>query len=1338
MSAFGGNTLLPNNAISNKNGSNNFSNGFNDSRRKDNVGNRKRGHHKNNQSGGGNKGGQNQKSSGGNRKHNRPHSKNNFTNNNGTNNNNNNGHFNKTSHNDGKNMITSSSNNESEENDSQFVSLMNMEPKVLSRQTDTQYQRYSKKEIQMTGPIINNPESLGFKPKSHNPREIPKFLQIQSRTITPIAFTQDPWDKQNQQKMNEMEGSNSGRDYQGLYEEFQRMRENERKQMESLGLVDAENIRKDLNDAISFKGTCLDMCPTFERVRRALENNVKSWERDPMTNKITKDKAVKAFSRPAAGQPPPLPSDVRPPHILKQTLDYLVETAVPKLPDSHSFIWDRTRSIRQDFTYQNYFGPEAVDCNERIVRIHLVSLHIMAGSDVEYSQQQEMEQFNKALQTLIEIYQDFRNRGGICPNEAEFRAYYLLSHLKDSEVEQEIQTLPDHLYKDSKVQLAIKIRSLISQSNIVERGHKNTIGCLNLFVEFFKLVYSEETPFLMACLLETQFNEIRFYALKSMSRAFHTRGKAYDGETLKNVLGFDSVEKLIIFVEYFDVDILDDDGAILVDLFNKEKLETKYKLNSYNEKPKLAQAFSTKLNRKITKRLSEFVNSGVPNDDLKLKTTDNVQILPSSKPALVKEPEVKAGSFADFLAKSSKNPQNTPSGFGGFGNTKKVPEEPKFPPPPKQNAQPAPTFSFTANKPSNDEQKPKPSFTFNQPPPVTEEPKVSKAISQPPPIQRELPKAQTPSFNFSAPLKQESKPISFNNLNNTTPSLSFKTEGKPEGQVVEPIINESKQVNPVQIPKVQETLKSKKLIDSAKFPIASREIYEMIKNVVVTEELNKVLPKVIKNENYSRERQRVINSLGKDLFQAFFNEILYKLLLDVIAKENYQQKLKKKIIKKIIEKGKVINKKQETKRKKLNELNEIKFNTLKRQSSNTSFTSSKRRHTFNELSIDEIVDKRSRIEKLWEPINLHQFLDKLSVKIDGTGNGNTNIKEFRFLILVENWKNNYSRWLNNKLSLKVNHEKSIYENCLQNNRAALNLFSLPQKDYLNKEFFKTTSFVLFECGILGSSPFNSIIEKLNRDKLILKKIIELIQKYGYYKLQIIIVYWDTTEKNLGNDEIKQILDIPSNGLVENVIICNMDKSDVSEILNQGFQQLSDQFTGQLTARGAKHRKKTMLDGPGSQISSTNLPPPPRPSSVLPVTSKNSRTSSRGASSMTPLSNDRFKANETRLLNKAKFDKKYSYLNNHSFVNNSINRSINHTNNNSTFMNSTILNSNNNSNMSILGNFGNEIIEESTPFSSPGKARNISIGDNSNPKKPPPKNLQQLIDLTSRVKSKYKS
>lgn len=525
-------------------------------------------------------------------------------------------------------------------------------------------QAYNENEINSTGPLFSKPESFGFMKRQlpQTPRPYPKYMLVQSRLLKAPPFHQNEWDRENQEKMLKMEEANNGSDFQGLYEDFQKMREVERAKMEELGLVDAENTRKDLNDAIFFQGTCLDMCPTFERVRRALENNVKALEKDFASQKISRARAVKAFSRPAAGQPPPMPSDVRPPHVLHSTLDYLVGTILPQLPDSHSFLWDRTRSIRQDFVYQNFYGPEAIDCNERIVRVHLLCMHVMAKGDVEYSQQQELEQFNKALQTLIEIYQDVRNHGGSCPNEAEFRAYHLISHFRDPELEREIQKLPDTIFKDARVQLALRCRLLMSQ-NINERGHTNKIGSANMFVKFFELAFHQNTPFLMACLLETHFNEIRFYALKSLSRSYHTGGKALLGSSLSQMLGFDNPEDLVDFVTYYEVDVLYDQGTLLIDLCNKEKLENVYKLKSIKDKPKRSPAYSLILDARL-KGLSikSLVNAGLPNVDLHLKDASSNAILQG---VFTRKPPRVAGP-------STADPSQGTFSFGSMGKDNTV------------------------------------------------------------------------------------------------------------------------------------------------------------------------------------------------------------------------------------------------------------------------------------------------------------------------------------------------------------------------------------------------------------------------------------------------------------------------------------------------------------------------------------------------------------------------------------------------------------------------------------------------------------------------------------------
>jgi hypothetical protein len=55
-------------------------------------------------------------------------------------------------------------------------------------------------------------------------------------------------------------------------------REVERKEAIAEGKMDDPNVAKRLEDAITMVGTCMDMCPRFERYRRERENNLVEWE----------------------------------------------------------------------------------------------------------------------------------------------------------------------------------------------------------------------------------------------------------------------------------------------------------------------------------------------------------------------------------------------------------------------------------------------------------------------------------------------------------------------------------------------------------------------------------------------------------------------------------------------------------------------------------------------------------------------------------------------------------------------------------------------------------------------------------------------------------------------------------------------------------------------------------------------------------------------------------------------------------------------------------------------------------------------------------------------------
>lgn len=64
------------------------------------------------------------------------------------------------------------------------------------------------------------------------------------------------------------------------------------------------------------------------------------------------------------------------------------------MADSHPFLRDRTRAVRQDFTLQNERGISAVECHERIARYHILCLHVLREWK-DFSESQELEQLRK-------------------------------------------------------------------------------------------------------------------------------------------------------------------------------------------------------------------------------------------------------------------------------------------------------------------------------------------------------------------------------------------------------------------------------------------------------------------------------------------------------------------------------------------------------------------------------------------------------------------------------------------------------------------------------------------------------------------------------------------------------------------------------------------------------------------------------------------------------------------------------------------------------------------------------------------------------------------------------
>ena len=151
-----------------------------------------------------------------------------------------------------------------------------------------------------------------------------------------------------------------------------------------------------------------------------------------------------------------------------------------------------------------------------------------------------MEQMNKALISLSEMYNKAAADGRPAPNEAEFRAYHLISlmasHGKFKGDQQAflsmLQALRPEVRGAPMVQWALNVRAAFVAGN---------------FVKFFNLV--EEAAYLPACAAHTFFPAIRARALRTLSETLaptSTRPVAVEVSWLEHVLRLDSEEEVVV------------------------------------------------------------------------------------------------------------------------------------------------------------------------------------------------------------------------------------------------------------------------------------------------------------------------------------------------------------------------------------------------------------------------------------------------------------------------------------------------------------------------------------------------------------------------------------------------------------------------------------------------------------------------------------------------------------------------------------------------------------------------------------------------------------------------
>ncbi|XP_042198631.1 SAC3 domain-containing protein 1-like [Callorhinchus milii] len=280
-------------------------------------------------------------------------------------------------------------------------------------------------------------------------------------------------------------------------------------------------------------GTCGHMCPERERTDRERQRRLHRFEvlsgteRDSLPA-ADPQKAVKEYSRPAAGRETPRPEDLRPPDVLFQTVAYLVDRVVPRQDvcwgEVYGYVFDRLRSVRQDMTVQRIGGKLCVAVLERTLRFLLYASYRLRGEPPQvFDPDINSVHTQECFSWLLETY-----RLGDYDSEAEFQSLFILYNLGSMKALHYALLLSDHIRDSPCMKSALAVNRAFTEGN---------------YVRFFRLC--RRLPFLASCALHRHIGHSRRCLIRIFSHGFSSRNCRYPLERLVDLLAADDWDSVV-------------------------------------------------------------------------------------------------------------------------------------------------------------------------------------------------------------------------------------------------------------------------------------------------------------------------------------------------------------------------------------------------------------------------------------------------------------------------------------------------------------------------------------------------------------------------------------------------------------------------------------------------------------------------------------------------------------------------------------------------------------------------------------------------------------------------
>jgi len=334
----------------------------------------------------------------------------------------------------------------------------------------------------------------------------------------------------------------------------------------------------------------MDMCPEKERYSRETLSLCNRYEFDE-NEAINHNLMVKEYSRSSADQDLPLPNELRPIHILFDTMLYLINHIIPQIElentydetsfsvgDWYDFVWNRTRSIRKDIIQQRLLlndrftshitqhepnnqlitnGLGGVIIIEQCARFHIMCAYrLCEQSSNVFDFKINEENLKNCFQSLRQFYEtnyhtaSSNQNHAPSPNEPEFRSYIIMLNLNQSDILSEIQRWPANIRNSSHVKFALKVYFAFNSRN---------------YVRFFRLIKSDQCHYLQACILHRYFYAVRAEAFKSIFSSLNQKAqqiKSFPLSKLNEILCFESENELYDYCDSFRLEI-DEQNVIM-------------------------------------------------------------------------------------------------------------------------------------------------------------------------------------------------------------------------------------------------------------------------------------------------------------------------------------------------------------------------------------------------------------------------------------------------------------------------------------------------------------------------------------------------------------------------------------------------------------------------------------------------------------------------------------------------------------------------------------------------------------------------------------------------------